>query len=92
MIATLLDANDVRIPLPKEVAQAEVPARLAGAYARIGNHKQVQMFFQEAKTGLKVINKPGSHSDQENRAYGKTFYFMGSMQNIKIGVVTLRHM
>lgn len=88
VIATLLDAKRRADTLPKEVAQAEVPARLAGAYARIGNHKQAQMFFQEAKTGLKVINNQVRTPTRKIELMAKTFYFMGSMQNIKIGVVT----
>lgn len=77
-ISALLDARKRKRDLPVEVLSAEIPARLAAAYARIGNRPKAIQYFTEASRGLKkLINQDGSGVQVERVA--RTLYLMGKL-------------
>ncbi|MEK6554344.1 MAG: hypothetical protein AABZ31_03810 [Bdellovibrionota bacterium] len=67
--------------LPTESADAEIPARLAAAYAREGNKKLADRYFKEAEMGYrKIIGK--NMSEKQKPLLAKTLYYMGNMSHI----------
>lgn len=82
-IAALLDARSRSADLPPEIASAELPARLAAGYARIGNVDDAMYFYSQAGMGL---------SRMRSRKAGtaipdwlpRTLYFMGRMSLRKV--------
>lgn len=80
---TLVELYKNRKGLLPEVAMAEVPARLAAAYARSGNKKLSEKYFKEAELGYqKLINQNRSSTGRSQLA--KTLFLMGNMQHISI--------
>jgi tetratricopeptide (TPR) repeat protein len=51
-IATLIDLQERRQFLEPEIGSAELPARLAGAYARVGNFVEADRYYREAEAGI----------------------------------------
>jgi len=64
--------------LPPEVALAEVPARLAGAYARMGNRKMAKVYFQMAERGIKTLGTYKTTKTKRKELLARTLYMMGS--------------
>jgi tetratricopeptide (TPR) repeat protein len=52
VVADLTDLQPRRRYLPQEVAEGELPARLAAAYARVGSFEKAQQYYQRAEIGL----------------------------------------
>lgn len=52
VLATLKDAEARAAKLPREVAEAELPARLAAAYASAGNFREADRYFSKSETAL----------------------------------------
>ncbi len=77
-IGTLLDVLSRRQYLSKEIGEAEVPARLAGAYARVGNHHQADLFYERAEVGLKRLRATWGLKEKPEWL-SKTLYHMGYM-------------
>lgn len=89
VISSLQDAYRKKNVLPSEVADAEIPARLAGAYARRGQHSLAKKYFEKARQGLKLINNQIRTPNKKKEILAKTFYLMGSYKQLdikKIGV------
>lgn len=84
VISTLQDAYKRKNVLPPEVSDAEIPARLAGAYARRGQHKLAKKYFEKARQGLKVVNNQVRTPNKKKQLLAKTFYLMGSYKQIEI--------
>lgn len=84
VIATLQDAYKRKNVLPIEVADAEIPARLAGAYARRGQHKLAKEYFEKARQGLKIVNNQVRTPNKKKQLLAKTFYLMGSYNQLEI--------
>ncbi len=75
-VATLTDALNRAQHLPDRVASAELPARLASAYARVGNLEQAMKFYERAESGIARLK----HQNSEGKApewLAKTLYLMG---------------
>jgi tetratricopeptide (TPR) repeat protein len=75
-VATLTDALDRAQHLPDRIASAELPARLASAYARVGNLEQAMKFYERAETGIARLK----HQNGDAKApewLAKTLYLMG---------------
>lgn len=89
LIATLLDARRYKKLLPVAVIAAEVPARLAAAYARQGNSSLAESYFAQAQMGLKTINTNIRNKDKKSETLAKTLYFMGKLDKYKINKETL---
>lgn len=76
VVTSLLDTIRRAENLPVEVVKAEIPARMSAAYARLGNPKKAQEYFNMASKGLKEV--------LSNRTYrpellGQTLYLMGQL-------------
>ncbi|MBX3020712.1 MAG: hypothetical protein KF799_03475 [Bdellovibrionales bacterium] len=78
-VTSLLDAKKREKQLPMEVARAEIPARLAAAYSRLGNKAKALEYFNEASEGLKSIAGNGSTPRAQKEALGKTLFYMGHL-------------
>jgi tetratricopeptide (TPR) repeat protein len=77
-VAVLHDLVNRSESLPKEVANAELPARLASAYARVGSFDEAVSFYKKAEVGIAQLRRsagPGGTPEWLPR----TLYFMGSM-------------
>ena len=66
-LAALRDVESRRSRLPPEIADAEFPARVAGAYARIGNIEAAVSYYAQAERGIARLR----HSPNQSLA-GKT--------------------
>ena len=76
----MLDAHKRSVNLPPDVAQAELPARLAAAYARIGEHAKAVQYFQEASSGLKkALTNSGTTAKIQQQFAARTLYAMGQL-------------
>ncbi len=82
-IAALTDAMNRRSFLPREVGRAELPARLASAYSRIGNYDRALEFYAEAEKSLTALRR---EADPKNLPdwLGETLFHMGHMAIRKI--------
>ena len=75
--ATLIDARNREKLLEAPIGKAEVPARLASAFGRLGNFKEAQKYFKEADSGLfNLRNRKLSGADQRD-ALARSMFYMG---------------
>lgn len=76
VVAVLTDVNERKQLLAPEVANAELPARLAAAYSRVGNTELAQKLYSEAASSLTKYRR---QQDKSNRPawLAKTLYHMG---------------
>ena len=79
-IASLRDAMRRRKFLSQEISAAELPARLAAAYARTGNLKTAEKYFAEAQKGLMQVHADLGDPLQRKELLARTLYFMGRVQ------------
>jgi tetratricopeptide (TPR) repeat protein len=77
-IAALIDAKKRGKSLPLETLQAQIPARLAAAYARIGNRKKALEYFSVASEGLKKIIARETPA-QKKEILSRTLFMMGAL-------------
>lgn len=82
-IAALLDAKRRSRLLQEEVALAEIPARLAAAYARIGNKSKAQEYFTQAKQGVQRLKERHKNRRAVRDILAKTLFLMGRMAPIE---------
>ena len=84
--ATLADLHDL-IPrskgLPNEVRDAELPARMAGAYARVGNFDGAVEFYKKAEAGVAHLRSQSGEKVPE--WLPRTLYYMGTVPDRAIG-------
>ncbi|QLY25334.1 hypothetical protein [Bdellovibrio sp. KM01] len=78
-VADLLDAQSLRNTLPLTVGHAEIPARLAAAYSRMGREKEAVQYLNEAEKGIAKIRAESDLSKLEKDWLAKTYYQMGSV-------------
>lgn len=79
-IAALLDAKKRGKELSFETLNAEIPARLAAAYARIGNKQKAVEYFTQAGEGLKrIVGQTANHKQKEILA--RTLFLMGQLSS-----------
>jgi tetratricopeptide (TPR) repeat protein len=83
-ITNLIEIHRGRYSLPPEIVQAEVPARLAGAYARIGNNKEAERYFKIAERGLIQIQNLMKESKKGREILAKTLFTMGSINQLNV--------
>ena len=84
VIASLMDVLRHPANISQEVIQAEIPARLAAAYARSGNQRQADEYFKLAQDGLKKLNLEIRDHAKKQKILGKTLYYMGRLSNHSI--------
>ncbi|OQW50525.1 MAG: hypothetical protein A4S09_01660 [Proteobacteria bacterium SG_bin7] len=78
LVASLLDVLSRKKDLEVEVITAEVPARIASAYARLGNKKLADKYFGIADSGIRSLKAKNAGVSLE-RWLPKTLFFMGTM-------------
>lgn len=78
-ITSLIEARKKgREALPFETLNAEIPSRLAAAYARIGNRQKALEYFGQASEGLKkIVAQTANHKQKE--LLGRTLFLMGQL-------------
>lgn len=80
IVATLIDVSNRTAYLPEEVATAEVPARLAAAYARAGNFDMALKYYNAAERGLLRLKRLAAEDKGQTREWlPRTLYYMGTM-------------
>ncbi len=77
-VTALLDARKRGRDLPFTTRQAEIPARLAAGYARIGNRKKALEYFAQANAGLKKIVSAESGRQQAD-IFAQSVFLMGQL-------------
>lgn len=85
-IASLIDTMKRRDVLPEEMAQAEVPARLAAAYARSGNLVEAENYFAQAQRGLQVVQAKYKDSRKQQDILARTLFFMGKLNQDEVNL------
>lgn len=78
-LIAFLDARKKSKYLPIDVASAELPARLAAAYASLGRQKEALFYFNEASAGLKRLIAKSGGGASEKKLAASTMYAMGKM-------------
>jgi tetratricopeptide (TPR) repeat protein len=79
-ITALLDAKKRSAYLSQDVAHAELPARLAAAYARLGQRVKAMQYFREAGNGLKgSLASAGTTARLQTEFAANTLYAMGQL-------------
>ena len=79
VISTLIDLQSRLEFLTEEVAYAELPARLASAYARQGNLELAEKYFKLAEKGLARVSSLKIDSKEKSEILAKTLFLMGSV-------------
>ncbi|WP_413585694.1 tetratricopeptide repeat protein [Bdellovibrio sp. HCB274] len=87
-IASLLDARGLRDSLPLTVGYAEIPARLAAAYSRVGREKEAIQYLNEAEKGIAKIRAEADATKLEKDWLAKTYYQMGSVSTNQLSTET----
>lgn len=77
-IAALIDAKKRSADLSFAVANAEIPARLAAGYARIGNRAKALEYFALADKGLKKIIAQ-EEGRRQHEILAQSLYYMGQL-------------
>lgn len=77
-VTALLDAKRRGKDLSFEVVNAEIPARMAAAYARLGNREKALEYFNQASQGLKATVSRSSGRVQKD-LLARTLYLMGKL-------------
>ena len=78
VVATLLDLKMRKGKVRDQIFLAEVPARLAAIYARIGNHRMADKYYAEAEAGIKELQAKSASADSR-KWLARTLFFMGNM-------------
>jgi tetratricopeptide (TPR) repeat protein len=82
IVLTLLQLQESAYLLPREVAQTEVPARLAAAYARLGREADSRALYEKVEASLKKLRRLKIEGDLATW-YPKALYSMGRLPLIK---------
>ncbi len=83
-ITSLLDARKRGKDLPFETQVAEIPGRLAAAYARMNNRAKALEYFNQASEGLKkIVARTNQHRQKE--LLGRTLFLMGQLNHSQRG-------
>lgn len=79
-VTSLLDARKRGKDLPFETQVAEIPGRLAAAYARMNNRAKALEYFNQASEGLKKI-VARTHNHRQKELLGRTLFLMGQLNH-----------
>jgi hypothetical protein len=96
VLASLKDALLLKNYLAPEQAEAEIPARLAASYNRMGQTKEAEQYFREADEGIRKVR--ASQSGEESAVWlARTYFHMGvfstnqaSLENLQANLDTLK--
>lgn len=89
-IVAFLDARKRKKYLPPEVADAELPARLAAGYASIGRRKEALEYFNEASAGLKRVLARAQGKSKSKDFVARTLLAMGKISDGQEPMIFLR--
>ncbi len=78
-VTSMLDSMKREADLPNEVVRAELPARLAAAYARMGNRDKALEYFNMASQGLKTLLIVETSAQKQKDLLARTLFFMGRL-------------
>lgn len=76
VVAVLDDVNQRKELLPPEIANAELPARRAAAYSRVGNSDLAQQLYNQAASSM-IQYRRQSDKTKQPAWLAKTLYHMG---------------
>lgn len=76
VLASLQDAQNLQEYLTPEKANAEIPARMAASYYRIGRAKEAEDFLKKADEGIKLL-RASKVSDKDRDWLAKIYFKMG---------------
>ncbi len=68
--------------LPVEIGEAEIPAKLAAAYASRGDRKTADKYLQIAELGLKKLELQNRNMKDLKQVTAKTLYVMGNLSQL----------
>lgn len=77
-VLALLQLNEQAAFVSRDVAEVELPARIAGCYARLGQMGDAQGYYEKAKKGLSALRRPSLSGDLK-LWLPKTLYSMGKL-------------
>ena len=86
VVAALLETLKRPKLFEPEVIQAEVPARLAAAYARMNEMKTAQRYLDDAERGMLALSAIWENSAQKRELIAKTYFLMGRPKVTKIEI------
>lgn len=79
-VAVLTDLEKRKAHLPLEIARAELPARLASAYARAGNFEKALDYYKIAERGITQMKGVVLYEEEVIPDWlPRTLYFMGTL-------------
>ncbi len=78
VVAALLDLKKRKGKVRDQVFLAEIPARLAAVYVRLGNRQMADKYYAEAEAGIKELQASNPSADNK-KWLPKTLFFMGNM-------------
>jgi hypothetical protein len=88
-LAALEDAYRWREHLSKEVAQAELPARLAAAHAKLDQTEESKKFLDEAMRGAVLVENQ-STTEETKRFLSKLYFDMGSVSLSRLSIENMK--
>lgn len=80
-VATLVQLSRDKYGLPPEISAAEIPAKLAAAYARIGNIKEAERYFKIAEKGLSRMQDGLKDADKRSEL-SRILFTMGNISQL----------
>jgi tetratricopeptide (TPR) repeat protein len=87
-MVNLIEVYKNRKHLTPEIGEAEVPARLAAAYARDGNGKMAEKYFKIAEMGLAQVRASKNMPKDQKDVMARTLFLMGNMVQLNPQTVT----
>ena len=82
-LASLFDSYKRKQYFPSEIATAEIPARIAGALAALGNFEQAKVYYTQAEEGVRQLKREFQNR-QAPEWLPRTLYYMGEVSLRKI--------
>jgi tetratricopeptide (TPR) repeat protein len=96
VLASLQDALLLKDHLLPEQALAEIPARMAASYNRMGRSKEAEQYYRRAEAGIQQV-RASQNSDNLSTWLSRTYYRMGvystnqiSYENLQASLDTLK--
>lgn len=83
-VTTLFEILNGKFDLPFEIIRAEIPAKLASAYARMGNRKEADKYFRMAEKGLVQVETRYRNPQERIQALGMTLFLMGNISSLNV--------
>jgi tetratricopeptide (TPR) repeat protein len=80
-VSTLLQLSRGKFNLPIDTIETEIPAKLAGSYARLGNTKEAENYFRIAERGLNKM-QDAVRDTQRRDEMARILFLMGNLNQI----------